>query len=203
MKKQKRIPLKYGSARVDEDCSPTTIDMLNKMCELAYEMPTGQLNKALIRYQFLPDPELLNFAKQFSDIYKKLTVGEYFSDEKKYHIKYLERIKDKNTGRILNTGARISNMTGIIELDKYIFKRKEYTPDFLFFIILWCVACNEQENKENMKMADKMVMEYYLTTERSKKNLEMGLIKLFSKALTDMNKERYELIAQMLGKNCS
>ena len=45
MKKQKRIPLKYGSARVDEDCSQTTIDMLNKMCELAYEMTTKQLKQ--------------------------------------------------------------------------------------------------------------------------------------------------------------
>jgi hypothetical protein len=45
MKKQKRIPLKYGSARVDEDCSQTTIDMLNKICELAYEMPTKKLKQ--------------------------------------------------------------------------------------------------------------------------------------------------------------
>lgn len=37
MKKQKRIPLKHGSARVDENCSQETIDMLNKMTELAHE----------------------------------------------------------------------------------------------------------------------------------------------------------------------
>lgn len=158
------------------------------------------LNKALVSYQFLPDSELLNFAKQFSDNYKKLSVGEYFSGDKKYHISYLARIKDKNTGKILTTGARISTMTGIIELDKFIFKSKEYTPDFLFFIILWCVACNNQENKGDMKMADKMAVEYYLTTGRSKKNLALGYIKLFSKVTTDLNKERYELIEQMLGQ---
>ena len=45
MKKQKRIPLKHGSTRVDEDCSQATIDMLNKMCELAYEMTAKQLKQ--------------------------------------------------------------------------------------------------------------------------------------------------------------
>jgi len=156
--------------------------------------------KPVVSYQFLPDSELLNFAKQFSDNYKKWSVGEYFSDYKKYHISYFERIKDKITGKVLTTGARISNMSGIIELDKFIFKSKEYTPDFLFFIILWCVACNGQENKGDMKMADKLAVEYYLTTERSKKNLAFGYIKLFSKVATELNKERYELIAQMLGQ---
>lgn len=37
MKKQKRIPVKGGSARVDEDCSQETIDMVNRLAELAYD----------------------------------------------------------------------------------------------------------------------------------------------------------------------
>lgn len=37
MKKQVRIKLKYGTARVDEDCSKETINMLNKLSELAYK----------------------------------------------------------------------------------------------------------------------------------------------------------------------
>ena len=155
--------------------------------------------KADVSYRFLPDSNLLNFAKQFSDNYKKKSAGEYFSDDKKYHIKYLARIKNKNTGKVLTIGARISNMTGIIELDKFIFKSKQYTSDFLYFIILWCVARKNQENRGDIKMADKMAIEYYLTTERSKKNLALGCKKLFTANQTKLNKERYELILQMLG----
>lgn len=36
MKRQVRIQLKHGSARVDEYCSQATIDMLNKITEIAY-----------------------------------------------------------------------------------------------------------------------------------------------------------------------
>ena len=151
----------------------------------------------LLKYQFLPDSELLNFAKYFSDNYKELNVGEYFSENKKYQIKYLARIRDKSTLKVLNAGAIVSNMTGIIELDKFIFS-KGYTSDFLFFIIIWCVACNSQENKGDMKMADKLAVEYYLTTGRSKKNLALGYVSFFSKVLTELNKERYEIITKML-----
>ena len=141
-------------------------------------------------YRFLPDSNLLRFAKQFSDNYKKAPVGEYFSYNEKYHIRYLKRIKDTNTG------ARISGVTGIIEIDKTIFKSKEYTPDFVFFIILWCVVCGEQKD---IKLADKITIEYYLTTGRSRKNLALGYLKLFSKVLTELNRERWKLIAQQNG----
>jgi hypothetical protein len=37
MKEQIRIQLKYGSARVNKNCSQETIDMLNKLSEIAYK----------------------------------------------------------------------------------------------------------------------------------------------------------------------
>lgn len=40
---EKRIKLNHGSARVDWDCSQKTIDMLNEMCERAYEMDIKEL----------------------------------------------------------------------------------------------------------------------------------------------------------------
>ena len=75
-------------------------------------------------------------------------------------------------------------------------KNKEYTSDFVFFIIIWCASCYELEN---LAMADKAVIGYYLTTGRSKKNLMLGYIKLFSSNI-DLNKERLELIRKMLGE---
>lgn len=40
-----RVRLKHGSARVAENCSKETIDMLNKMVELAYNMKEEDLIK--------------------------------------------------------------------------------------------------------------------------------------------------------------
>lgn len=150
---------------------------------------------------FLPDSELLDFAKEFSDNYKRLTVGNYFSSKKTYHIKYLTKVVDNITGKQLTTGARISNDTGIIQFDKSLFKSKEYTSDFIFYIIIWCVSCVNQSNKGDVKSADKNAIKYYLKTGRSKKNIAMGYVKLFSSVSTDLNKERIELIFQMLEIN--
>ena len=45
MKKQKRIALNHGSARVDEHCSQETIDMLNKLADAAYNMDFSKIEK--------------------------------------------------------------------------------------------------------------------------------------------------------------
>lgn len=137
----------------------------------------------------LIDLELLKFAKEFSDNYKNYSVGEYFSDDKKYTIRYIEEIEG------IKTGAKISHKTGIIEIDKSIFKREGYNSDFVFYIILWCVICKEYLD---IKKADRIAIEYYSTTKRSKKNLKTGYLRLFSDVPTELNKERYELIEEML-----
>lgn len=148
-----------------------------------------------LNFKFIPEQELFDFAKQFSENYRTLTVGEYFSNDRKYQIKYLERIIDKNSGRKLNTGARISHTTGIIEIDKLIFESEQYTSDYLFFIILWCVV---EKMKRNPRLSDKITVEYYLTTGRSKKNLLIGYAKLFSSVMTELNVDRYKLLLEML-----
>jgi hypothetical protein len=150
------------------------------------------------------DAELINFAKQFSDSYKNLKIGEYFSENSKYHIKYLPELMDVRIKAPLAVGARIEIKTGIIELNRFIFKSKEYTPDFLFYIIIWCVVRNTIEGRNDIRNADKMTVEYYLTTGRSIKNLAVGCLNLFSIAdAPECNVERYKLIEQMLDKHCN
>ena len=62
MKPQKLIPLKYGSARVDEDCSQETIDMLNKMCEIAHSIDWYKAFCIYSRfYQHYPGQFLLSY----------------------------------------------------------------------------------------------------------------------------------------------
>jgi hypothetical protein len=60
MKKQKRIALTHGSARVDEDCSQETIDMLNKLADAAYNMDFSKVKKPLKKSDVTrtPNPNL-------------------------------------------------------------------------------------------------------------------------------------------------
>jgi hypothetical protein len=146
--------------------------------------------------KFILNDELIKFATEFSEKYRELDLGEYFSDNKKYHIKYFPTIKDTFTGVI---PVRVSNVTGIIEIDKSFFDAGCYTSDFVFYIIIWCVACFKQPERGNIKMADKISVEYYITTKRSRKNLKIGLINFFDKCDNKVtNKERFEEISVML-----
>ncbi len=58
MKKQKRIKLKHGTAHVDENCSPETIESLNTLADLACSMgiESIQIPKAKIDIQRAPLP---------------------------------------------------------------------------------------------------------------------------------------------------
>lgn len=154
---------------------------------------------------FLPDWELLTFAEYFSDNYKKLRVGEYFSNTKKYHIKYMARIKDKypDTGKLSMNPMRFSRRTGIIEADKFILKNKKYTPNFVEFLILWCIVCKEQ-NGDFIK-TDEITLEYYLgesafqgTEKRTKENILKGYYEMLRNNPTELNVIRYKKIFQII-----
>ncbi|MFA7307630.1 MAG: hypothetical protein WC026_13260 [Hyphomicrobium sp.] len=148
-------------------------------------------------YSFKPNEELLEFAKEFSDSYTKLRVGDYVSNAETYKIKYLSQIKDKGVHN--KTGARVSNSTGIIELDKKILKHKCITPDFVFLLILWCIARYESKYLFSSELvADETSLKYYLTTVRSKRNAIVGWVKLLSHAQTEQNKERLKKMFEIL-----
>jgi len=49
MKKQKRIKINHGTARVDEDCSQETINMLNALADAAYNMDFTKIEKASMK----------------------------------------------------------------------------------------------------------------------------------------------------------
>lgn len=134
--------------------------------------------------KFTPDKELLDFAESFSKIYKKSRGSFFISKNKKYQIRYLSRIPKTNTC------VRIGTKTGIIEMDKTLLKAKAYTPDFVFFMVLWCIACKEQNG--DFAKSDIETIKYYQTTDRSIKNIFLGYLHLFSKTINvEFNKNRY------------
>lgn len=100
-------------------------------------------------YIFEPDEELLKFATNFSDNYKDCPIGDYFSENKKYHISYVDEVIDRHTEEKIECGARIGHDSHLITIDKSFFSRDKITSDFLWFVILWCTV--EVEVKNIMK----------------------------------------------------
>jgi hypothetical protein len=154
----------------------------------------------VITTPFVPDEELLNFATEFSNQYKSLGLGNYCSDNQQYKIKLNERNKDSKTGMVANSPFRIGVSSGIIEIDKFMSENENYTPDFLFFIILWCVACKRYTKSLDFKPIDQMTTEYYLTTERSKNNLLKGYTQLLKNTEYIESLKRMEIIRNLLGE---
>jgi len=151
--------------------------------------------------EFKPSAELLDFAKEFSSNYKKLKAGNYNSAGGKYTVEYMNKIKDKDTGRIIRTVARVSNKTGIIELDRtWLLKQKNVTSNYVFYLIIWHAVIKwlSKNGNSSYMNADIVTNEIYLKTGRSKKDIVIGWLKLFSTSDTELNRERYEKINKML-----
>lgn len=143
--------------------------------------------------QFSPTPELLIFANEFSESYKVLTADKegvsYVSNDKQYHIKYFDHIFKINDYRAINSPSRTGHNTKIIEISKNKLIELKSKNDFVFFLILWGVQILVNLPKGDMK-TDKQVLNYYLTTGRSIKNVATGFIKMCSNTDTELNKKR-------------
>ena len=144
--------------------------------------------------KFKPNEELLDFAKDFSSNYKKLKAGKYSSVDGKYHLWYMDRIKDKDTGRIVDTVARVSAITGVVEFDrKWFLAQKNVTSNFVFYLIIWHDVMKWLHDIGNPSaiQADAIANELYISTGRSKKEIVVGWLEVFSHANTHLNKTRY------------
>jgi hypothetical protein len=151
--------------------------------------------------KFKPDAELLDFAKDFSSNYKRLKVGDYKSNSGKYSVSYINKIKDKDTGRIIHAVARVSHKTGIMELDRsWCLKQKKVTGNYIYYLIIWhaIIKWLSDNGSPSFMDADIITNELYLKTGRSKKDIAIGWLKLFSTSNNESNKERYEKINKML-----
>lgn len=136
-------------------------------------------------YKFEPSQELLDFANDFSDRWEKLSDGNYFSKNNNYEI----NIDDSK-----NTFFRISHQTKIIQVSTSKIHELEVSPDYIFYTILWCEI---EWNVINYEMADKIAIEYYLTTGRPIKKIIEGSIKLFNNYNSQRNMSRTTKIMKL------
>lgn len=143
------------------------------------------------------DDELLELAYYFSDNYRSLKVDTYFSKDKTYCIEYLDRIIIGMSGEWDKTGVRVAMQAGVIEMDKTILSDEEYTSDFIFYLIIWCIS---RRQNDSIIQADNAAIKYYQSTRRSIKNLLKGFAKLVSNSNTALNMRRTENILYRTNK---
>lgn len=137
--------------------------------------------------------ELLQFADDFSRGYTSSNEGLYISDNGRYMLKYVTSID-----YVSPKAARISNRTGVIELDKTLLSSDKYHSDFVYYLIIWCIIENICRNPI---MSDAVVIKFYLHSKRSRRNVVIGYLEMLKHSISETNKERLELVRDMMGSD--
>jgi hypothetical protein len=143
-----------------------------------------------------PDPELIEFAETFSQTYTKISLGDYYSDKKTYHIRYLKTLESA-FGLEIETFMRVGMVSGIIEYSqKKLFSFGEkMTPDFVFYQTIWAVIQNQTKD---FFLSDTIAMKYYLTTNRSTKNIIIGYAEMSRRSNMKFNQNRIEKLMELI-----
>lgn len=143
-----------------------------------------------------PDAELLAFAKDFSQNYKILSVGDYTSDHNKYHIRYmLEFLScDRETPGVI----RIGYEKDVIEISHTELQKDFYNSDFVLFLILWISI---QKQCQNRIETDSLTLAYCFNSNlfegrknEAIKNILKGWGKTLRKSFSEETIKRYEAL---------
>lgn len=137
----------------------------------------------------------IDFAKDFSENAGILSAHNsiYRSDGGDFRIDYLNVIRNRKTGKKLNTPARISRSRGVIEVSKKHYKR--YTVPMRLAILFheyshfWLNVDSTSEME-----ADINGLIIYLGLGYPRIEGQQAFLDVFKKAPTDLNKKRYKLL---------
>lgn len=148
------------------------------------------------------DPKIIsfvNFAQEFSENAGILDSSSaiYMSDDSRFRIDYVDIIRDRRSGKPLNTPARISKSRGVIEIAKQKFK--DYTVPMRMAILLHEFShfyLNKKMDDETE--ADLNALLIYLGLGYSRIEAAEVFLKVFYKTASDGNKERYKIIESMI-----
>jgi hypothetical protein len=142
----------------------------------------------------------INFAEEFSYNASILEANKsYFSDDDVYEIKYFTDIVAED-GVSLNTPARISQKTGLIEVSKKDFLR--YTIPMRLAILLHEFAhFYVNKNMEDEVEADKNSLILYMGLGYPRIDAYNVYLDVFENTPTELNKERYEALQKLFSQN--
>lgn len=129
------------------------------------------------------------FAQQFAQRAGYMSPGQYYNSTGEYMISFLDQIKSHDTGKVLNTPARISSSSGLVEVSKDKFD--EFTVPGRFATLLHefsHVFANRDVSSETE--ADKHAATIYLALGFPTIDLLNVFADIFYKADTPLNRER-------------
>lgn len=154
------------------------------------------------------DINFIKFAKEFSESASILSSGDkkpsvYRSDDGAFYIDYYNVIKDRKTGRVMNTPARVGHNTGIIEVSKNSFYK--YTVPMRMIILLHEYS-HKHKNTELKRpigdetAADINALNMYLAMGYPDVEALQAFLYVFKGANNDANHKRYKIILDFVRK---
>jgi hypothetical protein len=152
------------------------------------------------------DHSFINFAKQFAENASILSSGVrkpaiYRSNDAKFEIDYYDQIRDRKTGKPVNTPARIGHKSGIIEVSKKDFIK--YTVPMRMIILL-----HEYSHKwkngdigrpiEDETAADINALSMYLSMGFSEVEAQKAFLTVFKGANNAANERRMKILSKFV-----
>jgi hypothetical protein len=86
--------------------------------------------------------DFIAFAKWFAYACGNLTAATYTGKDKQFTVRYLEVIRDYDTGAVIQTPARVNHQTGLIEVSKKDFVKLTVVNRFYILMHEWCHFIN-------------------------------------------------------------
>jgi len=150
----------------------------------------------------------IKFAQEFAENASVLSAGDtiphiYRSDDGKFNFDYYIKIRDRKTGKYVNTPARIGHLTGIIEISKKDFLK--YSIPMRMIILLHEYSHKYLNPKINREIsyetgADINALLIYFSLGYSEMEAHQAFLYVFRGANNDENLKRYLIIKDFINK---
>jgi hypothetical protein len=135
------------------------------------------------------------FSQQFAQRAGYLSPGQYYNKTGEYMISFVDQIKAHDTGRILNTPARISSGSGLVEASKAKFDKFTIPGRVATLLHEFCHVFKNKDIESEAE-ADKHAATIYLALGFPTVDLINVFSDIFYKADNDLNRKRINLLTQ-------
>lgn len=137
------------------------------------------------------------FCQSFADSAGYLSTGKYGDDTGKYEITYMPSITSSQTGKELNTPARINSGTGLVQVSAKIFKTYTVSGRMAILLHEFChVFANNDVTSETE--ADFHAAQIYCALGYPRVEILQVFGKVFYGADTDLNRLRLDKLTQFV-----
>jgi len=139
------------------------------------------------------------FCQKFADNAGYISTGKYLDDTGKYEITYLPSITSDQTGKELNTPARINSGTGIVQVSAKIFRKYTIPGRMAILLHEFCHIFKNGDIHSEIE-ADFHAAQIYCALGYPRVELLQVFSKVFYGASTDLNKLRLQKLEQFVNE---